>query len=285
MNCELRQANLNAIIKVVVIKTIKRSKPTRTKRSSGIPHGLTLREWRAIQRVRSRLHRILTNGELKSLVLYGSRVYGKPRPNSDIDLFLVYDRVTPEQEASLADVTEDLPYAPSLHVFLYRADELAQHIGVSPLIYNVAHRGILLEGEPVPKLEIDRQHVAKTNIARANENLRLAPLNIQAGGYRVAISLSYYAVLYAVDAALATKGFVPKSHAGSDSLFGRHFVRDKLVDARFKGLVKRAAKVRIKADYDRDADFTRDDAEYWFTRAKEFVEAIEPMIHQWLAEK
>ncbi|MDE3091485.1 MAG: HEPN domain-containing protein [Chloroflexota bacterium] len=231
------------------------------------------------------MHRILTNGELKSLVLYGSRAYGKPRPNSDIDWCLVYDRATPEQEAWLADVTEDLPYEPPLHVFLYRADELAQHLGVSPLIYNVAHRGILLEGAPVPKLEIDRQHVAERNMALAREELASAQLTLSGNFYRRAISQSYYAVLYAVDAALATKGFVPKSHAGSDSLFGRHFLKGKLVDARFKGLVKRAAKIRIKADYDRDADFARDDAEYWFARAKEFVEAIEPMITQWLAEK
>ncbi|MBI4788345.1 MAG: HEPN domain-containing protein [Chloroflexi bacterium] len=262
------------------------TKQRRTRTRAAPPRwGLTTREWRSVQRFRRRARAVLPNGEMKSVVLYGSRVYGKPRPGSDIDLFLVYDDVTPEQEQSLKELALDLDSEfMDVHVFLYRADRLARDITVSPLIYNVAHRGILLEGAPLPRLDIDRRHVAEKLIKDAKENLRLVQPVIDLGGYRNAISMSYYAVLYAADAALATKGFVAKSHAGTDSLFGNHFFRKGLVDRKFKGLVGRAAEERIKADYDHDVEFNRADAEYWFGRAQEFVAAIDTAMPNWLAE-
>ncbi|MDE3088377.1 MAG: HEPN domain-containing protein [Chloroflexota bacterium] len=255
-------------------------------RRAPAPHGLTARDWRVIQRVRARLRAILPNGEMKSLILYGSHARGEATPDSDIDLFLVYDDVTAEQEQSLKELGVTLPPALArAHLFLYRAGELAKHNGTNPLIYNVAHQGIVLGGVAVPKVEIDRRCVAEKLMTDAREKLQVARLNLDHNFYRDAISRAYYAVLRAADAALATKGFVAKSHAGTDSLFGFHFVKPGLVDKRFGGLVGRAADVRIKADYDRDLDFTREDAEHWLARAQEFVAAIDAGMAGWLEKE
>ena len=264
---------------------LERSTKRKTKpRRAPAPHGLTARDWRVIQRVRARLRAILPNGEMKSLILYGSHARGEATPDSDIDLFLVYDDVTAEQEQSLKEFSAEMPDALSrAHLFLYRADALAQHNGLSPLIYNVANQGIVMGGAPVPKLEIDRRHVAERNMELAKEDLQVARLNLDHNFFRKSISASYYAVLYAADAALATKGFVPQSHEGTHSLFGYHFIRKGLVDAKLKGLVKRAKDVRIKADYERDVVFTRQDAERWLERAQEFVAAIDAAMPGWLA--
>ena len=135
-------------------QVLQRSTKRKTKsRRAPAPHGLTARDWRVIQRVRARLRAILPNGEMKSLILYGSHARGEATPDSDIDLFLVYDDVTAEQEQSLKELVVTLP--PTLaraHLFLYRADELAKHNRLSPLIYNVAHQGIVIGGVAVPKL-------------------------------------------------------------------------------------------------------------------------------------
>jgi len=249
-------------------------------------YGLTPREWRAVQRVRRGLRAILTNGELKSLILYGSKARGESKPDSDIDLFLVYDHLSREEGKAFEEKILDLsPDTPWVHVFPYRADELTQRVQTSPLIYNVAHQGIPLEGDAVPKLEIDRHHVANGLMRDAKEKLRVAEYTLGGNFYPDTISTAYYAILYAADAALATKGFVAKSHEGTKSLFGYHFIRKGLVDARFKGLVKRAADARIDADYNHEVEFDREDAEYWLARAKEFVEAIESQIPGWLGEE
>jgi uncharacterized protein (UPF0332 family)/predicted nucleotidyltransferase len=265
---------------------LQRSKIRKTKlHRTRAPHNLTQRDWRAIQRVRKFIRAILPNGELKSLTLYGSHARGESKPGSDIDLFLVYDDVTAEQEHSLKELGVTLPdNLNRVHLFLYRADELEKHNGTSPLIYNVAHQGITLEGEPVPKLEIDRRQVAESLMKDAREKLQVAQLNLDHDFYRDTISRAYYAVLRAADAALATQGLVAKSHAGTDSLFWVHLIQKGLVDAKFKGLVHRASQVRIQADYKPDVEFDRDDAEHWLARAQEFVAAIEAEIPKWLNE-
>lgn len=244
---------------------------------------LPTRVKRVIQRTRARIRALLPNGELQSLVLYGSYVYGKPRPDSDVDLMLVYDDVTPEQEQALEDLTLDLyDERPRPHLFLYRADKVAKENGLTPLLYNVSHRGITLEGVPVPKLEIDRQDVSAALLVRAQRKLTEAQLLLEHDLYDGSISASFYAVLHASDAALASKGFVAKSHEGTEMLFAQYFFKTRLVGDQFKGLFKQIHKARIKADYKREVEFTRDDAAYWFERAQTFVAAIEEGLERWL---
>ena len=246
---------------------------------------LPLRVQRVIRRTRERIRAILPNGELQSLVLYGSYVYGKPRPDSDVDLMLVYDDVTPEQEKALEQLTLDLyEERPRPHLFLYRADELAKHNGVSPLLYNISHRGITLEGVPMPKLEINREQVSRKLLDKARTSLKTAKLLLDNDLYDGCISDSFYAVLHASDAALAAKGFVAKSHDGTEMLFGQYFFKTNLVDEQFRGLFNHIHKARIQAEYKYDVKFTREDATYWFERTRAFVTVIEAGIPRWLTD-
>jgi len=246
---------------------------------------LPARVQRVIKHTRARLRTLLPNGELQSLVLYGSYVYGTPRPDSDVDLMLVYEDVTAEQHKALEELTLDLyDERPRVHLMLYTAADLAKNNGVDPLLYNVSHRGILLEGVPVPKLEIKRPQVANNLLKKAKDALISAKALLDIDQYEATISRSFYAVLYASDAALASKGFVAKSHEGTEMLFGKLFFKTRLVDAQFQGLFKRIHDERIKADYRHEVKFTREDAAYWFERAQAFAAAIEHALPQWLAE-
>lgn len=250
--------------------------------------GLSPRELHALEHVRARLRAILPNGEIKSLILYGSKARGDSHRDSDIDLFLVVDDVTPEQKQSVEEYTTDLIIeTPRVHVMTFDPNRLAEQAsGLGHLLlYNVARQGIVLEGVPMPKFEIDRREVAKAGIAEARDKLVTAQYLLSGGMYKDAVSRAYYAVLYAADAALATKGLVAKSHAGTNSLFGYHFLRKGLVDAKFKGLFKQIEKARIEADYSHMIKFTRDDAEHWLGRAREFVAAIEAGLPLWLEQE
>lgn len=259
--------------------------PRPTKRAARRRRVLPPRVQRVLRRTRARIRAILPNGELQSLILYGSYVYGKPRPDSDVDLLLVYDDVTPEQEQALKDLTLDLyKERPRPHLFLYRAEQVTKNLGCEPLLYNVAHRGITLEGTPMAKHEIQRAQVSNGLLADARQALQTAQHIPDVNDYDATISRSFYAVLYAAEAALAAKGLAAKSHDGIEMLFGYHFFKTGLVDLQFKGLFNQIHKARIQADYKREVEFTREDAEYWLARARAFVTAVEAGIPQWLAE-
>lgn len=90
----------------------QKSKARRT-RATRYP-GLTRREARALDRLRRELRAILPNGEIKSLYLYGSKPRGEANVHSDIDVFLMYDGASPEQENALQElVVEHLGKPPS----------------------------------------------------------------------------------------------------------------------------------------------------------------------------
>ncbi len=267
------------------MKTRVLERKPRSRRTAARYPGLTLREARAVDAFRRALRAILPNGELKSLYLYGSKPRGDANVHSDIDLFLIYDDVTAEQENALQElVVEYLGKPPDIHLFLYPAAALAQDNGSNPLLYNVSGHGILLEGIAVAKPEISRPKLVAANMKRAYDNLEMAQLALNAEKYAKTISLAYYAAYYAADAALASKGFVAESHGGTETLLTIHFIRMGLIPESFKGLLERGHQARIKAEYKVEIEFNRDVAEYWFARAQEFVAFVNGALETWLAE-
>lgn len=263
---------------------------SKSQRTAARYPGLTQREARAVNALRRDLRAILPNGELKSLYLYGSKPRGDANVHSDIDLFLVYDDVTAEQEIALQElVVEYLGKPPGIHLFLYPAAALAQDNGSNPLLYNVSHHGILLEGIPVAKPEVNRPKMAGNFLAKAHRNLEIARLALGVDDYDNTISNSYYAAYYAADAALASKGLVAQSHTGTETLLTLHFIRKGLLPESFKGLLGRGHQARLKADYPdpyepNPVPFKREDPEYWLGRAQEFVTFVDASLETWLAE-
>ncbi len=99
-----------------------------------------------------------------------------------------------------------------------------------------------------------------------------------------AVSKAYYAAFHAAAALLLTLGLEPKTHAGTGTLLGRHF-EDKLG----AGLVSdfgRLQTFRHAADYDRETNFTMEEADAETRRAEAFVAKAEVLLHAdgWLAD-
>lgn len=267
----------------------ERKPTTRRRRSVTRYRGLSAREARAVDALRRALRAILPNGESVSLYLYGSKPHGDATIHSDVDLFLVYDDVTPAQENALKDlVSESLSKPTGVHLYLFPATAL-RFAELNPVYYSASHYGIRLEGKPMPKIPLDRSHVALAKMNRAHENLDSAPILLNADKFNNVISLSYYAAFYAAEAALASKGLVAETHKGVETLLTLHFIRAGLIPESFKGLLGGGHQARIQADYldpydPAPVEFTRADAEYWYGRAREFVSYIESALETWLAE-
>ena len=109
---------------------------------------------------------------------------------------------------------------------------------------------------------------------RGQQSLAAARLCQSNGFYADAISRAYYAVMHAAKSLLELRGITVDTHAGVRSYFGRFIVRTRLVEPEWSDLIRQLGGLRILADYDAQAAFTEDDAQFACDRADAFLARI-----------
>lgn len=112
----------------------------------------------------------------------------------------------------------------------------------------------------------------------ANERLESAEMLLKINNFADSISRSYYAFLDAATAALISINIAPKSHAGAITLFGKHFVKTKIIQEKFGKWFNKIEKERLEADYKHIKKFTKKEAEKACREASDFVKAIEKLL-------
>ena len=113
-------------------------------------------------------------------------------------------------------------------------------------------------------------------MAEARERLAAARASLTSGFPPAAVSLAYYAMLYAARAALSEEDRYAKTHSGTWNLFGQTFVETSRFD---RALFKRAQDVfplRLGADYDA-LPVDRGQAKAVVELAGRFLRAIEAL--------
>lgn len=115
-------------------------------------------------------------------------------------------------------------------------------------------------------------------MSRAKERIEEAELLLSKNHYHGAVSRAYYCVFEAASAALITKGFAAKTHAGVAHLFEQHFVRTDEIPAKFARVFRKAKEAREEADYKFLKKITKQDAERVIKIAKEFIKVIKEKI-------
>lgn len=220
-------------------------------------------------------------GQVRDIILFGSKARGDGHPESDIDLLVVLENPTKEQTDTVGDIMFDilLDRGVELSAITFSRKEIERLCSLgTPLMQNVTREGIVIKGEGIVAREAKKEEIAQRFLASAKEDLESAVFLESGGFHRVAISRAYYAFLDAADGALVAKGFTPKSHAGTISLFGLHFVDTGLVDRKYGRWFNLAKKARLDADYERNKVFTAEDAREAIAQATEFVETIEKLL-------
>jgi len=237
-------------------------------------------ELRAVEEFKRRLIAELP-GQVKDIILFGSKVRGDAHPGSDIDLLVVVDRRVPEVDDVISEITADTLVEQRIDISAldFTTDQIAELAAIgTPFIRNVADEGIVLKGGPIVVGKGDPAKVAQGFIESAHERLRAAKLMRRESLFGQAMSLVFYAFLDAADAALAARSIRTKSHAGTIDLFSLHFIKPGLVDARYSGWFKRARKFRLQADYERKRNFTLEQVNETIDQAAEFVGVIESLL-------
>jgi uncharacterized protein (UPF0332 family) len=121
----------------------------------------------------------------------------------------------------------------------------------------------------------------REEIDRANEAIRAAHLLFENGFVRDAVSKVYYSLLYSIRALLLKEGLEPKSHEGALRLFGLHFVKPGVFEARDSHIFSKLMKFREEADYNPSYTFVPED----FTEFKNEAEGVIQKITSYLKSK
>ena len=253
------------------------------------PSGIIIkdRQRHALAELQQRLHRIVPPDQIVSLILFGSQARGQTHLHSDLDLLLVTETLTPEQDEAIAVLMGDIlsEIGVDTTVITWTQEEASEQAQLgTPLARNIAAEGVVLEGRPLAVGEGKPEEVAWRFLEGAHQRLRSAEVLLREGLYRDSVSRAFYAFLDAADGALATKRIAPKSHSGTVDLFSMHFVKNELVDRKYGRWFNKIRKVRLEADYSHERVFTEQEAAIALNQATEFVAAVEKLLPTLLAE-
>jgi len=95
----------------------------------------------------------------------------------------------------------------------------------------------------------------------------------------------YYAMFYAVNALLLTKGLAAAKHSGVRALFNREFVNTGIVERDQGKFYAEMFDRRQKGDYRDFVKFEREDVEVWLKKAVDFMDKIEKITNVIIDDK
>lgn len=120
---------------------------------------------------------------------------------------------------------------------------------------------------------------ALLNLAR--ESVSAARLLLDQGYHRFSASRAYYAMFYAAEALLSSRGESYSRHAGVIAAFGREFAKTGEMDPKYHRWLIDAQDLRTTSDYAFLGEPSPAQVEEVLGRAREFVQATENILtHQ-----
>lgn len=111
-------------------------------------------------------------------------------------------------------------------------------------------------------------------IARARKYLKSAGLLLREEDFESSVSRSYYAMFYAAEAALLSKGLAFSSHRGVVAGFSEHFVVCGLLPREMGRALHLAFEMRQLGDYEYTFVISRDEARTVLESASDFVDRV-----------
>lgn len=112
----------------------------------------------------------------------------------------------------------------------------------------------------------------------ADQNLKMAKLELEHNFIRGAIAKAYYVFLDMARAALISKGLITKTHGSAVGKFAETFIKTGLISKEFGRWFNRALRARQEADYEALKDFTKEEAEELVVQSEKFFQEVKKVI-------
>ncbi|MCG2726052.1 MAG: HEPN domain-containing protein [Elusimicrobia bacterium] len=115
-------------------------------------------------------------------------------------------------------------------------------------------------------------------IRKAEEDIKAVEMLLKQKFYRIAVSRSYYAMFYIVEAILLTKNLSYSSHRAVISFFGKEFIKTKIFNPKFGFILRDTFDLRQNGDYESLPDINSNKAKKILSDAKEFLKAAKKYL-------
>ena len=124
------------------------------------------------------------------------------------------------------------------------------------------------------------KHEISLYVDHAREMLDASAHNIAGGFYGSGVNRAYYAVFYAANALLLTRGILRSKHSGVIAAFRQHFVRPGLIESEYGDIYGRVMDDRHLSDYDVEVSIDPERAQADLADARRFVERVERYLKE-----
>src|SRR5713101_6662908 len=114
--------------------------------------------------------------------------------------------------------------------------------------------------------------------SKAEESLRSAERELDAGSLGFALNRIYYAAFYAVSAALLERRASFKKHSGVRSAFHREFIKSGLLDVEWGKFYDQLFEDRQEGDYLALIEFKPEYVGTRLVQSRDFLKSLRPLI-------
>jgi uncharacterized protein (UPF0332 family) len=128
--------------------------------------------------------------------------------------------------------------------------------------------------------ELETRSESELFFSHAQEMLAAAKHSLDGGFYSTAINRAYYAIFYAANAVLATRGLTRGKHSMVLSVFRKEFVKTGLIEPEFSKIYGQVMDDRHISDYEVTATINDAQAHTDLADAERFVVRIQEWLRQ-----
>ena len=126
---------------------------------------------------------------------------------------------------------------------------------------------------------MDANLLIKLQREKALRFLQEADDMVLQGRWSLAANRLYYACYHIVHAAFITRGIATKTHDGTLTELGKHFILTGQLDRKHGRFFARMIQLRIKADYNSIAEISETEVQEMAPLAHEYVTAVEGLLN------
>lgn len=126
--------------------------------------------------------------------------------------------------------------------------------------------------------DAERKYMVQLRMEKAKRFHEEARRMVELQLWDLAANRFYYSCFHAAQALLLANGISAHTHEGTLAMFGKHFVRTRVVDVSLGSFFSRMEQLRKKADYNCNYDVIQDEVASMIQPANNFILSISNLL-------